>query len=65
MVNDVNLQLRKALVQPRGVKVANFLRERQEDEQSAHSDSIFSNPIPENVIPAYVAGTHFFRFWKT
>jgi hypothetical protein len=58
MVNDVDLQLRKALVQPRGIEIANLLRERQQDEQAAHSDSIFNNPIPENAIPAYIAGMH-------
>src|SRR5262249_26555978 len=51
MVDDVDLQLRKTLAQPRGVEVANILRERQQDEQAAHSDSVFGNPIPENVIP--------------
>ena len=38
VIDDVDLQLRKALAQPRGVEVANLLRERQQDEQAAHSD---------------------------
>ena len=41
MVDNVDLQLRETLAQPRGIEVANLLRERQQDEQAGH-DNFFN-----------------------